>query len=266
VTTEPAPGNHERGTETPDLTVPYGSDDLQIADLFAARGAPRGCVIVLVHGGFWRNRWDRTHLYPMASALSREGYRVVLPEYRRVGDAGGGWPGTGEDLMSLLEAVSSPEWEGREADDPRRVVLVGHSAGGQLALWSQTRSASVQGVVALAGVVDLAAAHRDGLSDGAVEELLSSAPGASHGASFDQVLASADPMQLELPEAVALALVHGTLDDEVPVAYSRAYAARDGRIALDELPQAGHYELIDPASVAWPVVLRAIQNASRGRG
>lgn len=262
MTTEPGSTGQEQPSagagSAPDRTVPYGPDALHVADLFAARGTPRGCLIVLVHGGFWRNRWDRTHLYPMASALSQDGYDVVLPEYRRVGDAGGGWPGTGDDLLRLLEFVSGPGRSLRGSGDTDPIVLVGHSAGGQLAVWSQTRGVSVQGVVVLAGVVDVTAAHRDGLSDGAVDELLGEAPGER----FDRLLASADPMRLAVPQPVALELVHGTLDDEVPVAYSRAYAARDERVGLHELPDAGHYELIDPASGAWPVVLSAIRSAS----
>ncbi|SDY56172.1 alpha/beta hydrolase family protein [Herbiconiux ginsengi] len=252
MTTEsgPAPGDGS----VPDVTDRYGPDELHLVDLFAARGRMHRGLVVLLHGGFWRRRWDRTHLYPMAVALSEEGYTVALPEYRRVGDAGGGWPGTGDDVLLLLETV--PELVRRRFGDAAadRITLVGHSAGGHLALWSQTRAVTVDAVVALAGVLDLAAAHRERLSVGAVSELL----GGADQAEFSSILAGADPMQLPVPADVALTLVHGSLDDEVPASYSRGYADRDARITLQELPDAGHYELIDPTSGAWPAVLAAL--------
>ncbi|MFB2585755.1 alpha/beta hydrolase family protein [Herbiconiux liukaitaii] len=287
-------GPSAAGGPSPDHTERYGPDALHLVDLFAARGdddrdgaarggaatggadggeAGRGLVILL-HGGFWRRRWDRTHLYPMAAALAAEGWTVALPEYRRVGDPGGGWPGTGDDVLRLLEAVPPlvrARWGAAVAE---RIVLVGHSAGGHLALWSQTQEATVHGVVSLAGVLDLDAAHRARLSDGAVAELLggAGAPGGSASdrdaessggagaAGFAASLEAVDTMRLPVPEGPAITLVHGALDDEVPVSYSRAYAARDERIRLAEIADAGHYEVIDPTSRAWPTVLAALDH------
>ncbi|MFB2582442.1 alpha/beta hydrolase [Herbiconiux sp. P15] len=253
--TTPETGPSAAGGPSPDHTERYGPDALHLVDLFAASGAARG-LVVLLHGGFWRRRWDRTHLYPMAAALAAEGWAVALPEYRRVGDPGGGWPGTGDDVLRLLEAVPPlvrARWGSAVAE---RIVLVGHSAGGHLALWSQTQEATVHGVVSLAGVLDLDAAHRARLSDGAVAELL----GGAGASGFAALLEAVDPMRLAVPEGPAITLVHGALDDEVPVEYSRAYAAREERIRLSEIADAGHYEVIDPTSRAWPTVLAALDH------
>jgi acetyl esterase/lipase len=252
------PGAISADGPAPDRTDRYGPDALHLVDLFAGAGPesgqPEQGLVILLHGGFWRNRWDRTHLYPMARALASEGYAVALPEYRRVGDAGGGWPGTGDDVLRILDTVPELVRTGFGSAATERITLVGHSAGGHLALWSQTDRTTVDAVVSLAGVLDLAAAHHDGLSDDAVGELL----GGTQQPGFESLRAAVDPMRLGVPRPTMLTLLHGTLDDEVPVSYSRAYAARDEQIRFDELPDVGHYDLIDPASSAWAAVLEAL--------
>ncbi|MCM6764437.1 alpha/beta hydrolase [Rathayibacter sp. ZW T2_19] len=226
----------------PDAVLRYGAAPQQIADRYRPT-APEHGTVVLVHGGFWRARWDRTHLRPLAAALADRGHDVLLPEYRRVGDPGGGWPGTGDDVRALLAAL--PVLLG---GDPR-VVLVGHSAGGQLAVWSQAAHPSpfVRAVVALAGVVDLQAAADRHLSDDAVGELLGAEP-----------LAAADPLRLPTP-SVPVVLVHGDADSDVPIALSRAYAARHPEVRLLELPGAEHFDLVDPRAPAFETLLALLR-------
>lgn len=222
----------------PDAVLRYGAAPQQVADHYAPR-SPAGGLVVLVHGGFWRARWDRSHLRPLAAALADRGHDVLLPEYRRVGDPGGGWPATGDDIVALVAALPAL------ADATPRTTLVGHSAGGHLALWSQAAHPSphVEAVVALAGVADLRAAADLHLSDDAVLELLGDCP-----------LASADPLQLP-PPPMPVTLVHGTDDSGVPPALSRAYAARHPSTRLIELAGTDHLDLVDPRTPAFDTLL-----------
>ncbi|MWV47767.1 alpha/beta hydrolase fold domain-containing protein [Rathayibacter sp. VKM Ac-2803] len=219
----------------PDEVLRYGPAPEQIADVYRGGGAP----VVLVHGGFWRNRYDRRHARPLAAALADRGFDVLLPEYRRIGDPGGGRPGTFDDVRSVVAAI------------PRlgaaRATLVGHSAGGHLAMWSQAVDPSphVSSVVALAGVLDLQAAADARLSADAVTALLGPS---------DEHRARADPLRLPAPP-MPVSVVHGDRDAEVPVAYSRRYARRHASATLHELPGVGHFELIDPREPAFEVLL-----------
>lgn len=232
----------------PDRVIRYADGPTGIVDVYepAAQDAGGG-LVVLIHGGFWRAAYDRTHLRVLAAAIAATGSRVALPEYRRIGDDGGGWPGTLDDILEVV--VSVPGHLGSHLDD---TVLVGHSAGGHLAMLAAQRAERPpRGVVSLAGVLDLAAAHRDGLSRGVVAELL-----AARGPTAEAI-ADADPMARSVP-AGAVRLIHGSDDTEVPPRYSVDYAARDARVGLELLPGIDHYDLIDPRSSAFDSLLRAI--------
>lgn len=232
----------------PDAVLRYGEAPEHVADRYGSRSASSGGLVVLLHGGFWRNRYDRLHARPLAAALADHGYDVLVPEYRRIGDEGGGWPGTSDDVRAVIASLPTLA----PGDQRRTTTLVGHSAGGHLALWSQAAHPSphVDAVVALAGVVDLEAAARERLSDDAVAELL--------GSAFPQQLPEADPAQLPAPP-MRFALVHGDRDDVVPVEQSRRYAALHPRAELHELAGVGHFELIDPREPAFDAVLRALE-------
>jgi acetyl esterase/lipase len=236
-------------------SIRYGPHPDQVVDLtFPDRsGAPLVC---LLHGGYWRAAYDRTHLRVVADALTNQGYAVANLEYRRVG-AGGGWPTTFEDVsavLDLLPTVLATRFAGRV--DVGSTTYVGHSAGGHLALWAATRpAASVRGVVALAPVADLSTAYSLGLSHGAVAELLGGSPG-----EVPERYAAADPMTLDAPRARTV-LVHGDADDVAPPELSSAYSGRTGA-SLVILPGVGHFDLIDPGSTSWPAVLAAIDLVS----
>jgi dipeptidyl aminopeptidase/acylaminoacyl peptidase len=249
----------------PDVVLSYGRPD-QIADLWLPpAGTAPGPVplIVFLHGGFWRAAYDRTHAGPLAEALAAAGFAVCVPEYRRVGQHGGGWPGTFEDVRAAVERVpglTADAAAGRVAAPSP--VLAGHSAGGHLALWAagQLPDDRVSAVVSLAGVCDLAACYRDGLGQRAADGLMGGGP--------DQVpdrYEEADPMAA-VPLAARVVLVHGTADDRVPWQQSDRYAAAataaggDARCVL--LPGTGHFEVIDPLSAAWPAVLAEFQRAA----
>ena len=239
--------------------VPYGKHPDQVANLHlpARDGGPWPCV-VLLHGGFWRARWDRTLMTPLAFDLARRGIAAWNLEYGRVGQEGGGWPGTFEDVAAGVDHLT-----GVEEVDSSRVVTCGHSAGGHLALWLAGRHRLPRGApgadprvrpvaaVAQAAVSDLDLAYRDDLGAGAVEGLLGS-PG-----DHPERYAIASPAAL-VPLDVAQLLVHGSDDDVVPVAQSRDHAARDPLAELVELDGADHFDVIEVEHPAWAAVVARV--------
>jgi dipeptidyl aminopeptidase/acylaminoacyl peptidase len=223
--------------------VPYGRDAAQVVDLLLPAGEGPHPVALLLHGGFWRSRYDRSTMAALAVDLARRGIAAANVEYRRVGN-GGGIPETLEDVQAAADAVARLQ----APVDPGRIVAVGHSAGGHLALWL-AGTGTVRAAVSLAGVCDLPGAAREGLGDGAAVELAGGRP-----AERPEAYALADPLG-RLPAGVPQLLVHGDADDRVPVEqsrrYARAAAAAGDRCELLELPGVGHFELIDPRDDAW---------------
>ena len=223
----------------PPEIVAYGDDADQKGDLRVPASARP--LVVLVHGGFWRRPWSRDLMDGLAVDLFNTGLATFNIEYRRVG-SGGGWPASADDVVAAL-GWSSNRFE--------RIALVGHSAGGHLALAAALRF-PVDLVVSLAGITDLAAAVADRLGDGAAEAFLNGA---------DQ--AAASPLEM-LPLARRQLIAHGTDDETVPVSYARRYveaarAAGDSAELL-ELPDVGHMEFIDERTHAW----RAVANRMAG--
>ena len=219
----------------------------------AREGGPWPCV-VLVHGGFWRSGWDRTLMTPLAIDLASRGVAAWNVEYRRVGQPGGGWPGTFEDVSAAVDHLV-----GIEQVDESRVATCGHSAGGHLALWLVARHRLTGGVgaepkvrpvaaVSQAGVADLERGWRDDLGDGAVEGLLGPLADGS------ELFGRTSPAALS-PIGVPQLLVHGSEDDVVPVSQSRAHAERDPLAELVELEGADHFDVIDLGHRGWQAVL-----------
>lgn len=220
----------------PSSTERYGPHPSQVIDLYGSGSGPR---VTVLHGGFWREKFDRAHLSPLAAALAERGYAVELVEYRRVG-GGGGWPRTAEDVDAALTHLGAPPH-----------VLLGHSAGGHLALWAaakRERAASAR-ILAVAPVADLVRAHELRLSDGAVAEFL------GDEGKFAERLYDADPMK-QMPR-VPVEILHGTADRDVPVELSRRYANDWG--ARLHLVAGGHYAPMTPNTPAFGILLEALR-------
>jgi acetyl esterase/lipase len=252
-----------------DWRLKYGPDTLHVGGLRLPQGPGPHPVVIVIHGGFWRARRDRQYMGHLASALTAEGFATWNIEYRRIGDSDGGWPGTFHDTGLAADHLRSLARE--YALDLSRVISLGHSAGGHLALWLAARPRipdddplysasplSLAGAVSLAGVADLCTAWDLALSEQVVETFLGGSP-----YTVPERYATASPFEL-LPLGVPQVLVHGTIDDDVPYSISLRYteAARtrgdDARLAT--LEGMDHFALVDPHSPAWPTVLDAVRS------
>jgi acetyl esterase/lipase len=255
----------------PDAVVPYGDDPAQFAELRLPAGDGRHPVAVVVHGGCWLGEYDLGTTSAMADALRRAGYATWHLEYRRLGMAGGGWPGTFLDVAAGVDALRQASRDHRL--DLARVVAIGHSAGGHLATWAAGRRRvprdsdvwtpdplDVAGVVSLAGIVDLRAflAIQESSCGGrVVTRLLGGSP-----SDVPERWRAASPVEM-LPLGVRQILITGTDDPIVPPALGAAYAqaalAAGDRVETIVVPAAAHFEVIAPGSVAWPAVERAVR-------
>lgn len=243
--------SHSRA-DLPDAVLRYAPHDDGLVDVHLRdAGEPRP-LVVLLHGGFWRQAFDRVHTRPLSTALKDQGLVVATPEYRRVGGCGG-WPTTAEDADAALAAL--PGLLAGLGIATTTTTVVGHSAGGHLALWLANQGHHVDRVVGLAPVGDLRAAARDDLGAGAAQALLGGLP-----AEVPDRYDAADPAtRLDQRPSCEVVVVHGTEDQNVPVGNSRGLVARHPWIELRELPGVEHFGLIDPESAAWPAVLSAIR-------
>jgi acetyl esterase/lipase len=254
VLTRPAPA--------PDAVERYGASSDQVVDVWfaASPDADERPLVVLVHGGFWRPEYDRTHLRPMAVALRATGWDVAAIEYRRrpgLPDLAVGDVGSAIDAAPRLAAAGRA---GRRSSARRPVIAVGHSAGGHLALLVAATAAPshLSATVALAPVADLALAHELDLDDGAVAAFCGSAP--AEGGDLGDL----DPAGLATP-ATPVVIVHGTEDTVVPLAVAESYVAGHPSTRLVAVPGTGHFAVIDPLSAAWPVVVGEIAAVSGER-
>ena len=246
----------------------YGPHPSQRADLYLPSGPGPHPVIVLIHGGAWQKRYGKIFTRALAGDLLRRGYAVWNIEYRRVG-AGGGWPNTFADVAAAIDQLAELD---EERLDLRRVTIIGHSAGGHLALWAAGRANLPAGapgaldgsppvrprrVVSLAGVADLKGAYRR-WRGGVVRDLMGGSP--------DEVperYAAGDPIRL-LPLEIPALIVHGVRDETVSIELSRGYAeaarAAGGEVDLVEVegPAGSHRAHLDPRSAAWAAVIERL--------
>jgi len=255
-----------RGGARRRTTLRYGPERGQVGDLWLPAGArDRVPVVVLVHGGYWRQLYTRRLMSRLAADVAARGWAAWNVEYRRVGRFGTGrWPDPLSDVRRSLAHVGA-----LEGVDPERVAVCGHSAGATLALCAAvrreaeppppgSRPVALVAAVSLAGVLDLVEGSVLDLGGGAVRSLLGGGP--------DDVpdrYAVASPLAL-VPLGVDQVIVHGDEDAVVPPAMSRRYAeaaTRAGdRVTLEAVPGQGHLSMIDPGRPGWR---RAVSHLER---
>jgi acetyl esterase/lipase len=267
----------------------YGSHASQRADLYVPPGPGPHPVIALIHGGSWHKRYGRVFMRWIAGDLLRRGYAVWNIEYRRLGD-GGGWPATFADVATAIDHLAALDGERLDLD---RVTLLGHSAGGHLALWAAGRpnlpagapgaldgsprdgptlGNSAQGgrpredpprvrpvrVISQAGVADLTLAYRL-WHGGAARDLMGGSP-----EEVPERYAAGDPIRL-LPLEMSALLVHGVRDPTVSIEISRGYVkaarAAGSEVELVEIDgEVGHRTHLDPRSAAWAAVIARLDD------
>lgn len=235
----------------PDARLTYGTDPNQFAELRLPKTKGPFAVLMNIHGGFWRSKYTLAHAGHLCAALTAKGIATWNIEYRRVGNPGGGWPGTFEDIRNAYRYL--PQIAKRYDFDSTKILAMGHSAGGQLAFCLAAHESSLKRVISLAGVVDLQQAWEQHLSNNAVVDFLGGKP-----SQVPEHYHEADPMQLAIDHATTQWLIHGAGDDVVPSYFSRQYAEQKKKRGEDvhytEVSTAGHLDLIDPRSNAWPAV------------
>ena len=270
---EPAPlaAYLEQARVQPDATVRYGAEPSQMVELFLPKGPGPHPVVVLLHGGCYRRQFEGLpQTSGIAADLARRGLAVWNVEYRRLGEPGAGYPGTFQDVAAAVDRIRDEAK--RHRLDPARVVALGHSAGGHLALWAAARHrlpadsplrtpdpVRIRSVVSLAGIGDL-----DGQGD-----VFSRACGAD---TFPQMLG--DPRRLAdtspaglLPSGARVVMVHGAYDHVMPpftgLEYVRKVRAAGDAAEVVTLPDAGHFDVVIPTTAAWREVAGIVEREAR---
>lgn len=250
-----------RQTPPADHRISYGKDPLQFGELRLPKGEGPHPLAIILHGGCWLSEYGLSYMGHLSASLTEAGVATWSLEYRRVGNEGGGWPGTfqdvaqGTDYLRVLAKTYSL--------DLNRVVAVGHSAGGHLALWLAARKQlpnnsplyaadpiPLSGVIPLAAITDL---RKTGTAcDGTVGKLMGGS-----AKDFSDRYSQSSPIDL-LPLGVKQTIIHGEVDNIVPLSmakdYTEAAKQKSEEVKLVVIEKAGHFELVDPQSAAWQKV------------
>lgn len=253
--------------------IAYGPDKQQFGELrLPAADIQAGVqqalpVVVILHGGCWFSEYDIAHIRPLAQAITKLGYATWTLEYRRVGEDGGAWPGTFNDVAAGTDYLR--QLAQKYPLDLDAVVALGHSAGGQLALWlasrqkRQTQMASEHTPLALRAVIGLAAAAdldllaHGGECDHAASQLLGGMP-----EQYPERYRAFSPQHL-VPLNLPQILINGALDHTwSPIAdsYYRAAVAAGDPVRRWTVPEAAHFDLVAPQAPVWPYIEQALQD------
>lgn len=248
--------------------IDYGSEPSQFGELFTPSGDGPFPTVVLIHGGSWSTEVDLEATRPLARWLADHGWVAWNLEYARVGENLGGFPGTLEDVAAGIDHLRVLAEEDDRPIDLDRVLVVGHSAGGQLALWAGARpsfaegtpgagpAVTAAGVVSLAGVTDLVAATNIEVLRGPVEAFLGGTPDEQA-----ERYAAASPIGL-VPLGIPQLVAHGSQDDTVPMfmglEYTSAARGAGDQVDLLEMDGTNHFSFLDPETSAWQEVSRRL--------
>lgn len=250
--------------------IAYGTDPNQYGELRLPEGPGPFPTAVMIHGGCWLAQYGTSTIEPLSDALTETGFATWTIEYRRVGQQGGGWPGTFLDVGAAIDHLASIARQ--NPIDLQRVVLAGHSAGGQLALWAATRAALPagtelhtesplipKGVLGLAAISDLGEYGESRIGcNAAVVDLMGGTP-----EEVPERYAAVDPTR-RLPVGVPVHLVHGD-DDKIvlpqqSVDFAAGAAVAGEEVALTRLPGTDHFEVISPELT---VTIAAVNDLAR---
>ena len=227
----------DAGREVSVSLIKYGDDKDQVLEFYGESNQERP-TLLLIHGGYWRNLFDREHMRPLAVALAKEGYTVVLPEFRRVA----GEPET--TLRDLAFAISTLE--------DSKLTLIGYSSGGHLALLLADKFPNVKKVIGLAPVTDMVESQRLELGRGAVLEWLG-----CDSANRPEL----DPM-VRPPIKAETIFIHGDQDERVPLELSEKYQAamksQAKTVTLEVLPGVSHFQMMEVPSSTFTAILRSL--------
>ena len=253
------------------LRLPYGDHPLQFGHLRLPEGDGPHPTIIFIHGGCWLSVYEIGHVGLMEEAVAAAGYAVWSLEYRRVGDEGGGWPGTFLDIAQGVDALADLAIE--HSLDLNRVIASGHSAGGQLALWAaarpqiprsselySARPLPIHGVLALAPAADLETLQSRSSRGGVVDGLMGGSPEA-----VPERYDAASPMRLtaaEVPQRIVIGALDRAWAPGGRAYFQRASAMDGARVVLTEAPESGHFEMVVPATSTWPLVLQELEALS----
>ncbi|MGI3784658.1 MAG: alpha/beta hydrolase family protein [Janthinobacterium lividum] len=253
-------------------TYHYGDHPAQFAELSLPSGSSPVGVVVIVHGGFWRDAYGAELGRPLARDLVLRGYAALNVEYRRVGRnaqaGGGGWPTTCLDVAAAVDGLAE---QGQRLAGGRldlsRVVALGHSAGGHLAGWLASRAlqpsgapgadpqVTLSGAVIQAGVVDLEGGYAANLGGGAVSAFMGGSP-----EDLPEAYAQASPIA-RVPLNVPTVCVHGRDDDVVPIGQSEAFVAaalEAGDVSELKAFDGDHSAVIDTSTEGWELCVEAL--------
>lgn len=257
---------------TEQFRIPYGDHSSQFGVLRMPTLSGLSPVVITIHGGFWQSKYGLEENTPLDEDLTRRGYATWNIEYRRMGEVGCGWTGTFDDIINAVNHLN--QLKERFQIDLSRVIVLGHSAGGHLALWlaSQINKDQMNGienallipirsVISLAGVTDLRQMWKIHEDKGMISPVTSFIGGSPQEVSERYSLAS--PIEL-LPLNIEQILIHGELDRHVPVDLSVEYHRRalelGDKVSLVVLPDVEHFMVIDPSSSAWQSVINSLES------
>ncbi|MFN7933509.1 MAG: alpha/beta hydrolase [Bryobacteraceae bacterium] len=230
-----------------DERIAYGTDANQFGDLRLPQGKGPFPVVVIIHGGYWLAQYNLAYAGHMGAALTRRGFATWNIEYRRIGQPGGGYPGTLGDVAMAVDFLK--KIAGKKRLDLRRVTALGHSAGGHLALWVAGREKQVVRigtVVSLAGVSDLRMVYERKMGNGVALQLMGCSP-----EQCPEKYRAASPAE-RLPLRAKVLLVHGDRDPTVPIEMAEDFVKKAGAGArLVKLEGAGHFEMVDTRRAEW---------------
>ena len=256
---------------SPDAQISYGDDQFQFGYLRLPEGSGPHPVIVFMHGGCWLSGFDIRYTGLAEQAFADAGYAVWSLEYRRVGNPGGGWPGTFLDVATGADHLT--ELAREYSLDLDRVIAIGHSAGGQLALWLAARGRipasselytagplPIHGVLALAPAPNLETLHSSGSCGPGVDGLMGGSPNVR-----PERYQVGSPMQL-MPVDVPQRVVVGALDAQFGLSgrayFQAAQRAGSSSVTLREAPESGHFEMVVPYTSTWPITLQELESLS----